>query len=226
MGKGGSSEVKETSQQKAAAEVANKQWNLYTTQLKPFETMLIGKMDNLNNESKYSGIAADTNLQYQQAFGQAGQQQAQSLASAGVDPSSGKFQGAMDKLTNDQIAGNIDTTSRAQNSQQDKYIAGQQDIVAMGAGQQADAIAGYQNIAANSAARARNDAQQSLANSNATGSLIGTGLGLAASYGSTMIGNGGATAPKSTGSSSGVFGSQQPASTGIGLGTGYKSYVR
>ena len=219
MGKGGSSEVKETSQEKAAAEVANKQWNLYVNQLRPFENLLMDKVDSLNDESRYQEIAGDTNLEYQQQFGKARQQAAQGLAAAGVDPSSGKFRGAMGSLTNDQVAGQIDTTTRAQTSQQDKYVAGQQDIQSMGSGQQSDALAGYSNIARSAAQKAAADAQQSLASKNATANLIGTGVGLAASYGLNNFG--GASRNSGTQNSSGVVGGN---SAGLGLSTSYKDY--
>lgn len=41
MGKGGggSGEIKETSQQKAQAEIARKQWDLYNQRLKPMENV-------------------------------------------------------------------------------------------------------------------------------------------------------------------------------------------
>lgn len=217
--KGGSSEVKETSQEKAAAEVANKQWNLYQSELKPFENMFDEKVQGLNDDEKYAGIAGDTNLQYQQQFGKARQDAAQALSSQGVDPSSGKFKGVMDQLTQDQVAGQIDTTNRGQISQQDKFVGGLQDVTALGAGQKAEALAGFQSIANASGQKARQDAQTALANQQATQGLIGAGLGAAASYGANNFGS--ANATKTPTSSTGVFGSEQG---GLGLSTSYRNY--
>ncbi len=220
MGKGGSTEVKETSREQAAAEVANKQWNIYLNELRPFENIFMDKVDSLNNESRYQDIAGDTNLEYQQQFGKARQQAAQGLAAAGVDPSSGKFRGAMDNLTADQVAGQIDTTTRAQTTQQDRYVAGQQDVQAMGSGQQADALAGYSNLARTAAQKAQSDAQQSLANQNATGNLIGTGLGLATSMGLGSF-SGGKKDEKTT-----PYSLQGADNTGgLGLSTSWRSYA-
>lgn len=221
--KGGSSEVKETAQEKAAAEVANKQWNLYQTELKPFENMFIERTEGLNDAGEYDKIAGETNLQYQQAFGNAREQSAQALTSQGVDPSSGKFQGAMDDLTQDQVAGQIDTTNRAQISQQDKYIAGLQDVAALGAGQKAEALAGFQSIASASGQKAQQDAIRSQQENQATAGLVGTALGAAASYG---MNSAGASATKTPTSSSGVFGSSAgTANTGaMGLSTNFRNY--
>jgi hypothetical protein len=181
MGKGGgSTEVKETSQELAAAEIAGKQWTLYQNELKPMENLFISKVDSMNNESKYDDAAGTVNLGYQQEFGKARQQAATELAASGVDPSSGKFQGTLQTLQSDQVAGQIDTTNRAQTSQQDKYVAGLQDVVAMGAGQKADALSGYSNIASQSLNKATSDAQKSLSDRQAVGQLVGAAGGLAA----------------------------------------------
>lgn len=223
MGKGGSTEVKETAQEKAAAEVANKQWALYTNELRPFENMFIEDVESLNDESKYDNIAGATNLQYQQQFVKAREQTAQALTSQGVDPSSGKFKGALDDLTQNQVAGQIDTTNRAQTSQQDKYISGLQDVTALGAGQKAEALSGFQSIANASGQRAAQDAQTALSNQNATRGLVGTALGAAASYGANNLGN----ATKTPTASTGVFGSQTSSgseSGGLGLSTSWRAY--
>lgn len=181
MGKGGgSTEVKETSQELAAAEIAGKQWTLYQNELKPMENLFISKVDSMNNESKYDDAAGTVNLGYQQEFGKARQQAATELTASGVDPSSGKFQGTLQTLQSDQVAGQIDTTNRAQTSQQDKYVAGLQDVVAMGAGQKADALSGYSNIASQSLNKATSDAQKSLSDRQAVGQLVGVAGGLAA----------------------------------------------
>ncbi|EBW6359250.1 hypothetical protein DPU24_00025 [Salmonella enterica subsp. enterica serovar Oranienburg] len=200
MGKsgGGSGEIKETSQQKAQAEIAMKQWRLYNEQLKPMENIFMSKVDKLNDESKYQNLAGTTNLGYQKQFGEARQQTVGQLAAAGVDPGSGKFQGAMDGLESDQATGQIDTTNRAQTSQADKYIAGLQDVVALGSGQKADALQGYNSLAENSLQKAGADAQAAYARRQGNASLVGAGLGAAAGYASNRWG-GGLSTPKTAG---------------------------
>ncbi|EBP4585636.1 hypothetical protein VH79_20940 [Salmonella enterica] len=203
MGKGGgaSGEIKETSQQKAQAEISNKQWQLYKDKLRPQENIFMGKVDNLNDESKYQNLAGTTNLGYQKQFGEARQQTASQLAAAGVDPGSGKFQGAMDGLESDQATGQIDTTSRAQTSQADKYIAGLQDVVALGSGQKADALQGYNSLAENSLQKAGSDAQAAYVRRQGNSSLVGAGLGALGGYAVNKWGNksGGSGAEPGTG---------------------------
>ncbi|RLM26495.1 hypothetical protein BIY29_05400 [Brenneria alni] len=200
-GGGGSSEVQETTQQKAAAEVARQQWDLYQNELKPYENLFMDKVDSLNGEQNYTDIAGDVNLGYQQAFSQARQQTADNLTSAGVDPSSGKFQSALSDIAEDQVTGTIDATARSQTDQQNKYIAGLQDAQAIGAGQKAEALQGYQGIASASQQKAISDAQSSLSKQAANQQLVGAVGGALTSYGLSDL----QTSTPSSGSS-GVYG--------------------
>lgn len=178
---GGASSVEETAAEKEAAAVAKEQWDLYKSELSPYENLFMDKVDKLNSEQQYQDIAGDTNLSYQSQFGQARDNAATSLASAGVDPTSGKYQAAMDNITGQQVTGQIDTTNRAQSAQADKYVAGLQDVVSMGQGQKAEALSGFGSIAGNAQNEAIADASTAQANKNATAGAVGAvaGAGLA-----------------------------------------------
>lgn len=183
MGKG-SSEIEETSAEKAAAGVAKEQWDLYKNELSQYEDQFMEKVDDLNSEQNYDNLAGDTNLAYQQAFTQARSNTADSLASAGVDPTSGKYKATMDDLTEQQIGKQIDTTNRVQTDQANKYVAGLQDVVSMGVGQKAEALSGYDSIATNAQKQAISDASTAQSNASATAGAVGTvaGAGLAAYF--------------------------------------------
>nr|WP_210423814.1 hypothetical protein [Dickeya sp. CFBP 2040] len=188
----------------AAAEVANQQWNLYQNELRPFENLFMEKVDSLNDGQKYDKIAGDVNLGYQQEFGRVRRQAADGLAAAGVDPSSGKFQSALKDVATDQVAGTIDATNRAQTDQQNKYVAGLQDVQAMGSGQKAEALQGYQGIAAASQQKAISDAQNSLSKQQASKGLVGTVGGALVSKGLSSLPT--KTQAPTVGNSSGIFG--------------------
>ena len=181
MGKGSSS-VKETSAEKAAAGVAKEQWDLYKNELSQYEDIFMDKVDDLNNESEYGKVAGTAALGSAQAFGEARQGLADNMAAGGVDPTSGKYQSAMDSLETNQALSQTDNTNRAQSSQQDKYVAGLKDVVSIGAGEKAEALAGYNSIANNSLSKAVNDAQVSQSNSAATSGAVGTAAGMGLSH--------------------------------------------
>ena len=182
MAGGGSGEVKETTAEKAAAGVANEQWSLYKNELSQYEDIFMDKVDDLNNESEYDKLAGTAALGSAQAFGEARQGLADNLAAGGVDPTSGKYQSAMDSLETNQALSQTDNTNRAQSSQQDKYVAGLKDVVSIGAGEKAEALAGYNSIANNSLSKAVNDAQVSQSNSAAMSGAVGTAAGMGLSY--------------------------------------------
>ena len=182
MAGGGSGKVKETTAEKAAARVANEQWSLYKNELSQYEDIFMDKVDDLNSDQQYDKLAGTAALGSAQAFGEARQGLADNLAAGGVDPTSGKYQSAMDSLETNQALSQTDNTNRAQSSQQDKYAAGLKDVVSIGAGEKAEALAGYNSIANNSLSKAVNDAQVSQSNSAATAGLVGTASGAGLSY--------------------------------------------
>ena len=183
MGKGGSNEIQETEAQKAAAEVAMEQWQLYKNELQQYEDIFMDKVDDLNNEREYDKLSGTAALGTAQAFGEARVGLAGSLAAGGVDPTSGKYQEAMGALETDQALSQTDTTNRAQSSQQDKYVAGLKDVVSIGAGQKAESLAGIGDVATTSLRKATSDAQSSYQSQQATAGLVGTMAGAATSYG-------------------------------------------
>ena len=179
---GGSDEIKETEAEKAAAGVANEQWGLYKNELSKYEDIFMDKVDDLNSDQQYDKLAGTAALGSAQAFGEARQGLADNLAAGGVDPTSGKYQSAMDSLETNQALSQTDNTNRAQSSQQDKYVAGLKDVVSIGAGEKAEALAGYNSIANNSLSKAVNDAQVSQSNSAATSGAVGTAAGMGLSH--------------------------------------------
>lgn len=183
MGKGGSNEIKETEAQKAAADVATEQWDIYKNDLQQYEDIFMDKVDDLNDEEQYDKLAGTAALGTMQAFGEARIGLSDSLAAGGVDPTSGKYQEAMSALETDQALSQTDTTNRAQSSQQDKFVAGLKDVVSIGAGQKAESLAGMGDVANTSLRKATNDAQTSFQNKQATAGLVGTLAGGATAYG-------------------------------------------
>ncbi|HAU4888429.1 TPA: hypothetical protein F3L22_07670 [Aeromonas hydrophila] len=183
MGKGGSGKVEETAAQKALAEVAMQQWQLYQNELKPYEDLFMNKVDDLKREEEFDKLAGTAALGTAQSFGEARQGLADGMAAAGVDPSSGKYQEAMKALEADQALSQTDTANRAQSSQQDRYVAGLKDVVSMGQGQKAEALAGYNSLASTSLNKAAMDAQSKFNNKQAVMGLVGAVGGAATAYG-------------------------------------------
>ncbi|MDF2185252.1 hypothetical protein O1O06_10755 [Grimontia hollisae] len=179
-GGGGSSEVKETSHQIAASEIAQKQWEIYEKDLSQYIDVFKDRVDNFRGEANMKDREGATNLAYQSAYSEAKNNVAQELTARGVDPTSGKFKASMSEMTTEHGLRSADTVNRAQAAEQDKYIAGLSDYVAVGAGEQAEALKGISDVAALSTRKAIDDAQMSFnkraANMQMAGAATGVGL--------------------------------------------------
>ena len=182
MGKGGggSNEIQETEAQRALAEVSSQQWSIYKNELSQFENMFIKKVDDLNSQNEHDKLAGAALVGTGQAFGEVREKTADNMAASGIDPTSGRYQEAMRDLETEQALSQTDTTNRAQTSQQDKYVAGLKDVVAMGSGQKAEALSGFGDIAANSLQKAAGDAYRNWNDKQALMGGIGTVAGMAA----------------------------------------------
>lgn len=178
--KGG--KVEETAAEKAASQVAVKQWNLYNSELKPFENVFMQRVNNINSDANMADVKQSTDLSYNREYGEAREATATNLAQAGIDPSSGKFQSTLTDLATDQAIAQGDTVNRAQSAEQDKYVTGKQDIVAIGQGQKAEGLAGINDTASLAASRASNDAYSDFnrraANAQTVGTLAGVGTSM------------------------------------------------
>lgn len=139
--------VQETAAEIAASQVAVNEWNLYNTELKAFEDIFIRRVNNLNSEANMADVKQAADLNYQSEYGKAREAATENLVASGVDPSSGTFKATLSRLATDQTLAQGDTVNRAQVNEQDKYVVGKQDIVALGAGQKAEGLAGMEETA-------------------------------------------------------------------------------
>ncbi|HFG1783599.1 TPA: hypothetical protein ACGF4J_001313 [Vibrio cholerae] len=174
--------VQETAAEIAASQVAVKEWNLYNTELKAFEDIFIRRVNNLNSEVNMADVKQAADLNYQSEYGKAREAATENLLASGVDPSSGTFKATLSRLATDQTLAQGDTVNRAQVNEQDKYVVGKQDIVALGAGQKAEGLAGMGETARLSLKKATSDAAAAFnrrsANAQAVGTLAGIGTSM------------------------------------------------
>lgn len=177
-GGGGSPEVKETAAQKAAADVAKKQWDLYQSDFKQHEDNFIARVDAYNSDTNMAEAKQAADVGYSKAYSKNREGAAKSLSASGVDPTSGKFQSTMSEMTTDQAIGQSDTANRAQSSEQDKYLAGLSDVAAIGMGQQTGALEGMGDVANTSLSKATADAEADFNKRSSNLQLAGAAAGL------------------------------------------------
>ncbi|OBU29318.1 hypothetical protein C0Z01_00485 [Photobacterium kishitanii] len=195
MGGGGNNKVEETTAQKSAAEVANRQWEIYQNDLKGFEDNFIQRVDNYNSSQNMDKTKQDTGLAYAKSFSDSRSAANKQLTASGIDPSSSKYQQVMSEMSSEQAIEQADTVNRAQTAEQDKHMAGLQDVTAIGMGQKSESLAGMGDVATSSLRKATFDAQNAFNRRAANNQLIGTVAGAGVSAGLREVG------PMSSGSS-------------------------
>lgn len=168
-GGGGSNEIKETSQEKAAAEIAMKEWNRYQDIYVPLENAW---MDDIRvTAEEKAKIAGEAGGMVTKRY-----DDAQASLSA---PGSGKFNSNLTTLNVER--GKTAGRSMATASQlaDDQHYAGLQAAVNVGRGQATDAQLGMSDLAAQSVKDATSDAVADWRSRDDTLSAIGGVAGMA-----------------------------------------------
>ena len=186
-GGGGDNEIKETAEQRELAKIAMERWDYAQKEFAPFQQKYMDKVEGLNSTGAYQGAAGRAGQGYAREFGKAGQQAQRTLTAQGVDPTSGKFSATMGALDADQAAATADGVSRTQTTQSDRYVAGLENIVAMGQGKATSAQAGLGDVARASGQDAAQKAETAFRNRSDNRSMVGTTLGMGARYGLSTL---------------------------------------
>lgn len=190
MSKGNTS-IKETDQQKALAAVSLERWGDYLANYRPFENSYMEDVDRMNTDSQYNQAATLSALPVESVFSGAAIDTASAMASSGINPNSGLFKAELDKIDRKKREVKTDNMNQAQVSQQNSYLGGLQNIVAMGQGQSTEATQGMMDIASLSSQKAYNAANIGLQNQNANREVLGAGVGAATRYGLQQFNTGG-----------------------------------
>ena len=219
-GKKSDNTVKDTPEQRHAAQVAAEKWNFAQQTLAPLEDQYMANVEDMDSSSRMSYIRGRTNQSSMAGLSQGLQQVDAQLGQAGVNPNSGRWQGTQADMAERSAQQGGETMGRAQFQQSGEKIRGMQNIVAMGSGEATQAQAGLSDIASASARDARNDATNSFNRRSANLQLLGTAAGAAANYGMNKFGGG--ASPAAQGSGVGLSGFDN----GIGLSSSSVSGMR
>lgn len=192
-GGGGDNTVKDTPEQRELAAVAAEKWNFAQEELAPLENAYVEQVGQMTDPSRMSYIRGRTMQSQQQAASEVTGQAGLQLQQGGIDPSSGRYQGAMTGLNLDLAQGGGETLGRAQFEQESQQIQGMQNITAMGQGQSGQAQAGLAGLADQSAADARSSATSAFNRRSANLQLLGQVAGAGTSYGLGGMGGGQST---------------------------------
>jgi len=203
MSGSGSPTIKDTPEQRYAAQVAADKWNYSQANLAPLEDRYMANVNDMDSASRMSFIRGATNQASQNQLSQGLQQIGMQLGQAGINPNSGRWAGTQADYAEQNAQQGGDTMGRAQFQQSTEKVKGLQNIVAIGSGQSAQAQVGLSDIASQSAANAQSQAMNNFNRRSANLQLLGTLGGGAARlglYGADKGWFGSGSSPSSSGS--------------------------
>lgn len=186
---GGDGSIEETEAEKAQASVATKRWADYENVFKPYEDKFISEVDSLNNTANMTRAENLAMSPLAKQFAQEGMQIRKQMKSSGVNPNSGKAKSLNSALADTQSSAEVDAGARGTAAQQDRYVGGLSNVVAMGQGQAGAAMQGLTDIAQTAQSNAYTKAQSDLSDRNNIRSGVGAVVGAGTSYGLNSASN-------------------------------------
>lgn len=183
MSKGGGNDIKDTPEQRYLAQVAAEKWNFAQEKLAPLEDRYIEHVGQMDSDANKAYIRGRTMQAQTQALGQGQAEYSKGLTRAGIDPSSGRFQGDVHGLSLDVAESGGETLGRAEFEQDNQKIQGLQNVVAIGQGQSGQAQAGLSRVAQESSADAVSEAVNKFNRRSANLQLLGGVAGATTRYG-------------------------------------------
>lgn len=182
-GGGGDAKVKDTPEQRYAAQVAAEKWNFAQAKLAPLENEYMRRVEDMGSAGRESYIRGAANQATMATLGNAGEDVGLQLAAGGINPNSGRWQGTQGDAGLAIAGAGGETMGRGLFQQDQEQIRGLQNIVAIGAGQEGQAQVGLNQIASTSAADARGEATNAFNRRSANLQLLGQIAGAGTSYG-------------------------------------------
>lgn len=182
MGGGGSGKMEETAEQRELSRIAAEQYQYFERELMPVRAEYISEMRAGNDSEKYQQLTGAVTTDATVMLDREQDGGVKQLAAANIDPSSGKFQATVGNMAKEAASITGDTVNRSQVAQQDAYLSGLSNVIAMGEKKATQATAGLTDVAAMSYDHAKQRTQNSLASRD----NIKTGLGMVAGVGADM----------------------------------------
>lgn len=167
----------ETEAEKAAAEVAAKEYD-FARQLDFVKDEYRTRVDRLGSKEMQSSVMGRANIGAQSQVKAAADNTQLGLSTTGIDPSSGRATSTMNKVQSS--GANAIGLSQAESAfaLDSAHLEGQNNSIAMALGEKTKAVAGLSDIAHGANNLAIQEANRDFNNKAATNSAIGTAVGM------------------------------------------------
>lgn len=180
FGGGGDTDIKDTEDGKAYAEVAVNTYKDYRDTYYDAENEFFADVDDLNSKEDQKQVSNLANSGTQSAYADATKESLDTMTEHGVNAGSGDFNNAIGKAATETAKAGASNTSQSQQALQDQYVGGLSNIVSMGQGQATEAIQGMSSISQAANDKAISDANSNFVTNSANKAAAGTAAGIAA----------------------------------------------
>lgn len=171
--------VEETADEKEQARVNIEMWDRYDNFWSKFEDQYMDNVDAQNTDAAYDFAEGTATQNSMAEFSKYKGELDKSLSASGINPNSGRAKETTAEFRTKQGVSTGDTSARADTSQQDEFVTGLNNIVAIGQGQATDAQSGIGSLATSSANKAKSDAYNAFNDSAMKQQAVGQAVGLA-----------------------------------------------
>lgn len=195
-GGGGSKQdpLQETPAEQEMARIAVERYNDYQTRFAPLENRLMAEVRTTPGE--YAQGLGQANAASEQQFANARNQYRDQQFARGVNPASGAFTAGLGGLKRSEALSSGNNMASMGQSLSDQEVYGLAGVTQLGQGQSTNAFQQYGQQASSAQQQAMSDAQialnESLANQQLTGSVLGMGAAGLMHYGPGLVGGGSA----------------------------------
>lgn len=172
-----------TEAERALAEVAASRFTRYQNVFAPLENEYIREVFALRSPGSFQEARGQASTAVEREFGAAERDLDRRAFSAGIDPSSGAYQGGSRALMRAKERALGLGGAGAQIDQADRAYQGMQNVIAMGNNQAFDAMEGMGDVAARANDNAARSAQTAFNRATTGMEVAGTAAGVAAGYG-------------------------------------------
>ena len=175
---GSTPDIEESEYDIENAKIAREKFDYLKPQLEEAENTFIETVNGMNDSSEYQRLGNEVQAGVSKQFGDAGTIVTKNLAKAGIDPTSGKYQGTLATLADDQGTAGATAINASQTAQQDRALSSLGNVVAMGEGESASAIDGMYDVAQNANAYSTSAANSALKKAQSQTSTLSFAAGV------------------------------------------------
>ena len=180
MSSSGDDKVKDSEDQKALARIAAEKMQFFDEELAPLQELYFQRNAEAKSPGQKSYLTGRVNQATEQAFGNAANRIRRQSINSRVDPDSGAFKADVANSDINKARSSGESQALAEVTQDDEYVSGLTNVLALGSGKSTEAQEGINRIAQYSQQKAVQDASDNFQSNQDRLAIAGSAAGAGA----------------------------------------------